>query len=553
MVISDRNKYRYLYNFVIAAILPLSMGIIINPQPLTAQETRVENTVIYVDAQTGNDRNQGTRNTPLQTITQALKIARPNTIISLAPGTYSEASGETFPLIIKNNVTLKGLTGGQGHSVIIKGSGTFLSPTAAAQNVTIAAIKNAGAITGVTVTNPHNRGHGLWIESANPQVSDSSFTRNGNTGLSVNGSSKPIIANNYFFNNGGNGLLIYGTSAPQVKDNLFENTGFAVSIVQNAAPILDNNTFKGNRIGVILEGSSQGILRNNTITNSLEYGLVAIAQSKVDLGVSNKPGNNTFSNNKKLDIQNVTDNVISATGTTFNGQTEGKIDFSKNAISSVSVDEVLASSSDLQRSNFSRLRKNPLPNNISKQTDRAIAVSSSQLPDSNPSVTNPPVTNQETLPPPPPVVNSSSQSTGKEYVFSAPQADEVNNNEVNNINNNVATNISNSNRKPPVSSTIKSSSLSNNINSNNISSLSDVLGTSASSVSSASSAIKYRVLVEASNSGQQARVKSLYPDAFNIVYQGKSMLQVGAFSDRSKAEIASRDLADLGFNSYVLE
>ena len=129
MVISDRNKYRYLYSFIIAAIVPLAVEIAIAPQSLMARETRVENTVIYVDARSGNDSDGGTKNAPLKTITQALKIAEPNTIISLAPGTYSEASGEIFPLIIKNNVTLKGLTGGQGHSVIIKGSGAFISPT----------------------------------------------------------------------------------------------------------------------------------------------------------------------------------------------------------------------------------------------------------------------------------------------------------------------------------------------------------------------------------------------------------------------------------------
>jgi cell division protein FtsN len=67
------------------------------------------------------------------------------------------------------------------------------------------------------------------------------------------------------------------------------------------------------------------------------------------------------------------------------------------------------------------------------------------------------------------------------------------------------------------------------------------------------SEIKYRVVVEAKDRSQQAKIKSLYPQAFSTVYQGKSMLQVGAFSDRSKAEITSRSLADLGLNSHILE
>ncbi len=533
-MIRDRSNYKYFYGMIISAILPLS-AIVINPQPLIAQETRVENAIIYVDSQTGNDNSDGgTRNTPLKTITQALKIAEPNTVISLAPGNYNEATGETFPLIIKSNVTLEGVPGGQGQSVVIEGGGAFISHSAAEQSVTIAAIEDAGVITGVTVTNPNSRGHGLWIESANPAVSNNSFIRNNNTGLSVNGNSKPIITNNYFNSNGGNGLLVYGTSSPQIIDNSFDTTGFGVSIVQNAAPILENNTFEGNRIGIILEGDSQGILRNNTITNSLEYGLVAIAQSKVDLGTPTQSGNNVFRSNKKLDIQNITTNTISATGTEINGYTEGKIDFSNNAVSAISEDTVASNPTTA----ISRLRKNPLPD---AKSDRTTAVTQPQT------ASNPPITEPETLPPPPqvktpqvstPQVNDSAatESAAKEYVFSAPVANEDNTITEESANNTL-----------PVPNATPPSSLGNNADSANVNSLSDLLATSPSS------AIQYRVLVEATNDNQQAKVKSLYPDAFTIKYQGKSMLQVGAYSERTKAETTSRSLADLGLNSHILE
>lgn len=518
----DRSSYRYFYGILVSAILPLSLPII-NPQSLVAQET-IENVIIYVDPQIGNDSSDGgTIDTPLKTITQALKVARPNTTISLVPGNYSEATGETFPLIIKSNVTLEGVPGGQGRSVIIEGGGAFISHSAAEQNVTIAAIKDAGAIRGVTVTNPNGRGHGLWIESAQPTVSDNSFIRNGNTGLSVNGNSQPIITNNYFNSNGGNGLLVYGTSTPQITDNSFDTTGFGVSIVQNGAPILENNTFKGNRIGIILEGDSQGILRNNTITNSLEYGLVAIAESKVDLGTPTQLGNNVFRSNKKLDIQNITPHTISATGTEINGYTEGNIDFSDNAVSALAGDTV--ASNNPTAANFSRLRKNPLPE---AKGDRNAAVTQPQT------TSNPPITEPETLPPPPQIntppvdERAATESTAKEYVFSAPDNETAANNTL------------------PVPNTTSPSSLSNNVDSGNVDSLSDLLATSPSTT-------QYRVLVEATNDNQQDKVKSLYPDAFTIKYQGKSMLQVGAYSERAKAETTSRSLANLGLNSHILE
>jgi parallel beta-helix repeat protein len=514
MNISDRyNLKSYRYLLMIAAMIPSSLIAIIIPQPIIkqviAQEVKLENSIIYVDSQAGNDSNQGTVNAPIKTITQALKVALDNTVISLAPGNYNETTGEIFPLIIKNKVTLKGITGGQGNSVIIEGNGAFISHTAAEQNVTIAATKNAGVITGVTVTNPDGRGHGLWIESANTQVSYSTFSRSGNTGLSVNGNSNPIISNNYFYRNGGNGLVVNDNSQAKITDNLFENTGFGVSLLQNATSVLDKNTFQGNRIGIILEGDSQGILRYNTIVNSLESGLVAIANTQVDLGIANQLGNNSFRNSKKLDIQNITANIISATGTEINGQIEGDVDFSEGAVSTVTIEQNIASNNSSTTANISSLKSNPLPD-----SERAISIS--QTP-----INNREISDQETLPPPPITNNfaqsisqsasqSTSQSTGKEYIFSAPEA--------------------NAENTP-----------------NNVSNLSNLLPTSNPSE------IKYRVVVEAKNNTQQAQIKSLYPQAFSTVYQGKSMLQVGAFSDRSKAEITSRSLADLGLNSHILE
>lgn len=509
------------WNLLLAFIVPLSLGaIFVYPKPSEAQQTSIKQEsqitaqTIYVNPNRGNDNGSGHRATPLKTITQALQVAQPNTTIMLAPGTYSEATGEKFPLIIQNNITLEGRPQSKGHNIIIQGSGSFISPTGAGQNVTIAAIKDAGEITGITVTNPHTRGHGLWIESANPKVTHSTFTRNGNTGVSVNGKSNPLIANNYFYLNLGNGLLVYGTSKPEVIDNEFNKTGFGVSVVRNAAPTLDGNSFSDNRIGLIFEGNSQGILRNNKVTHSTEYGLVAIANSRVDLGNTTEPGNNTFHSNGKFDIQNITSNPIPALGTDIAGKIDGNVDFNgvtyNNAVASRKI--TLRSEQPLNN-NFSRLRQIPLKDSSNPRLNNIGSSSSA-------------VSNEETLPPPPTIANPHD----KELVFSAPTDDnesEIKALPVPDIN-------------PP------SSPLTNPGNNRQIKSLSDLLTTSNLQVS-------YRVLVEIDNSNQESQIKSLYPEAFNTVYQGKSMLQVGAFGDRRKAETASRSLADLGLNSHVLD
>ncbi|GAB4245461.1 MAG: hypothetical protein Kow0049_35470 [Stanieria sp.] len=554
----------YLFSLWLACAFPLPLGNLVFAQSVNSQsQVSSETNIIYVNPQTGNDGAEGSQQSPLKTITQALQKALPNTTIALAPGTYNEETGEKFPLIIKTNVTLRGASGGQGHSVIIEGSGYFISPTAAGQYVTIAAIKKAKEITGVTVINPHSRGHGLWIESANPTVSNSSFIRNGNTGLSINGNSAPIITNNYFHNNSGNGLLVYGTSKPQVKDNTFESTGFAISVVQNAAPVLMGNILSGNRIGVILEGNSQAVLRHNKIENSQEYGLVAIANSQADLGTADQPGNNLFRHNGKLDLQNATKNPLLAVGTEFTGKIEGEIDFRGNTtptaadnrldqqatpstglvLNAISPEQPIASVT-IPTDRTDKLLSSPIPTNLARLSSNETLPSPKPVPvpDSPPPTSN--ASSQTVSTPPLPTSTSANNSvtdsnTKKELVFTASS------------NNQPATSLDHSTSEtnfPPPSSPLT------NLSRNQVSTLSDVFGSKNEQVSSSSPiTTTYRVLVEANNSNQQSQVRSLFPDAFTTLYLGKWMLQVGAFSNKDKAEGALDSLDNLGLKSYLLE
>jgi hypothetical protein len=65
--------------------------------------------------------------------------------------------------------------------------------------------------------------------------------------------------------------------------------------------------------------------------------------------------------------------------------------------------------------------------------------------------------------------------------------------------------------------------------------------------------IRYHVMVEASNRERQARVRSLYPDAFSTFYRGNPMLQVGVFSTKEKAEIVLQSLENLGIKGIIVE
>jgi parallel beta-helix repeat protein len=403
----------------------------------TKQLKQEEKQVFYVNPKTGDDlRGKGTSTSPFKTISQALLLAKANTTIILAPGEYSEETGEVFPLVINQDITIKGNPVSKGHNVIIKGNGSFISPTSAAQNVTIAVVKSGGEITGVTITNPHQRGYGLWLESAKIKVTNNSLRNNGNSGISVNGNTVILISNNYFFNNGGNGLIIYGNSQPEVRDNVFEKTGFGISALENSVSFVANNQLIGNKVGIILEGKAQAILRNNSIENSIENGLITLGEAQADLGTQAEPGENNFSGNRGLDIQNITTNqIIYAFGNQLSGSYQGKIDFGAKIL-------------PLKVSP-------PVPS-----PDRSLEVNESE--------------GGIAIPVPPPI------------------------NSVNQTNN-------------------------------------------------------YRVLVEVNNPQEEIEVRRLYPEAFSVVFEGKSALQIGVFTTRENAENALEKLNPAGVDGKIVE
>jgi len=246
----------------------------------TGIETKSERNQLFVNPATGNDSTgDGSSTAPLKTITQALRVAQPDTVIQLAPGTYSTETGEFFPLHLKPGVTILGDRPTKGKDIIIRGGGYYLSPTFARQNITILGA-NKAAIAGVTLTNPHPRGYGLWIESSSVTVTDNTFTGSTHDGISVTGNSGGAIAGNYFVQNGANGITIYGISGPEVRDNHFENTGFGINIAESAAPVLIGNRITGNKDGILVQAHALPVLRNNTIVGNSRYGLVAIGQSQ---------------------------------------------------------------------------------------------------------------------------------------------------------------------------------------------------------------------------------------------------------------------------------
>ncbi len=112
---------------------------------------------LYVDAVNGHDSSEGASPaTPLQTITKAIAIAAADTCvttISVRPGTYDEANGETFPLQVPANVTLVGDETNKGAAV---GNPTFINGAGPATSLLTATLypRSGATIAGFEITAP---------------------------------------------------------------------------------------------------------------------------------------------------------------------------------------------------------------------------------------------------------------------------------------------------------------------------------------------------------------------------------------------------------------
>lgn len=550
------------------------------PQQITqipvSSGTKTQGNVLFVNPAVENATiGNGSVAAPFKTITQALEVAEPSSVITLSPGTYSTASGEKFPLRLKAGVSIQGDRRTKGSKIIINGGGTFLSPTFARQNIAILGA-NQASLSGVTVTNSNPRGYGLWIESSNLLVSDNTFTGNDHDGISITGNSQPIIRNNYFHQNGANGMTIYGISRPEVRENVFEKTGFGINIAQKAAPILVRNRISQNRSGIVTQAQSKPILRGNVIEGNTEDGLVAIAISQPNLGTKTQPGGNIFRQNGRFDINgSASKQVISAFGNQLaSDRSSGNIDLAGtvNLVASEAIPQLAQNPQVVSSNNEDKIPVfQPNPGQLPQSQDiapiiipvpppestqepklsRSPQLNLIQLNSSKPSqmatdtgntkaspasgsdtaieIPIPLSSSQQLIPPPPQRGGTVSQNLP--VLQSAQIIDELlpvpsGNIPIGNSRNQQKVSVPNleirASGSPPLPPTRATS-----------------LG------------LRYRIVVEAATQSRQAFVRSLVPGAFRTFSNGQMLMQVGAFSDRAKADEMLQMVTDKGLRATL--
>lgn len=286
-------------------------------EPTLLAQTPLSATVLYVNPASGTDASgSGTEVTPYRTIAYALRQAMPGTYVQLARGSYTQASGEIFPLVIPPGVVLRGEEAEKGQTVAIIGGGNLISPTFARQNVTLQAGKDA-EIRGVAVTNPNTRGTGIWVESVNPKIENCTFNRNNREGIFIMGTGNPVVSGSVFTQNGGNGISVANHATGEINGNVFQNTGFGLAIGGNAAPKVSGNRIIENTDGLYINDAARPILRNNVIENNKRDGIVATINAQPDLGTASNDGNNTVRNNRQYDLNNTTNSMLYSVGNTI--------------------------------------------------------------------------------------------------------------------------------------------------------------------------------------------------------------------------------------------
>ncbi|MEO0842473.1 MAG: S-layer homology domain-containing protein [Cyanobacteria bacterium J06643_5] len=284
-------------------------------------------TTVYVNPVTGRDSNNGSRLSPFKSLTHTLNNIRTPAIIHLASGTYDAANGEVFPLIIPSGVWLVGNEATKGQGIVIEGSNDYQTKSFGLQNITLILADDA-QLMGVTVTNPVNKGTGVWIESTSPTVANNTFIKCRREGIFISGNAKPAILDNVFIQNASAGLVMARNSKGEILRNVMQRNSIGIAISDFSAPLVANNKLSENRIAMALSREARPILRYNLIADNSSGGLLLNGSSTPDFGNSQDPAGNIFRDNNEYDVQNTTSVKLVSAGNLLNpALTQGLIDF----------------------------------------------------------------------------------------------------------------------------------------------------------------------------------------------------------------------------------
>ncbi|MEA5463239.1 S-layer homology domain-containing protein [Leptothoe sp. PORK10 BA2] len=264
--------------------------------------------VLYVNR--ASAQGTGTRQSPFNTLTQALGRASAGTTIQLEAGTYGQ--GESFPLTLASGVTVVGI-----GNVTISGGGALATEDFGLQSVTLQ-LADGAQLRNVTVTNPQAQGIGVWLDQGSALLTRCQVKNCGRDGVFVTGDALPVLLANEFSGNQASGLFMVRRSKGEVRQNRFTQTGYGIAISDQSAPLLIDNQVLENRAGIVLSRSAKPVLRQNRILRNQTMGLWVQDTAQPDVGQSQDLGGNEFKDNGQWDLCNESRQAITTAGNDIN-------------------------------------------------------------------------------------------------------------------------------------------------------------------------------------------------------------------------------------------
>lgn len=196
-------------------------------------------------------------------LSEALAASMPGTQILVAPGHY-QAPLETFPLHIPSGVTVQGAG---DDPVAIWGHGPYASEDFGEQQITLY-LESEAVLAGVTITNPHPQGTGIWVDQGRSRIQDCLICQCGREGIFITGRAQPQIYGNHFDRNGKGGIFAVRQTKGEWRGNRFTATGNAMALSDQAAPLIRENHISGNRLGLMISRQARPVLRRNAWWNN---------------------------------------------------------------------------------------------------------------------------------------------------------------------------------------------------------------------------------------------------------------------------------------------
>ncbi len=230
-------------------------------------------TSIYVNVATGSDTTgDGSSTSPYKTIGKgdAAAYLAGGGIVYVAPGTYSMASGEVFPIVMQQDVMIVGTSGGLGAVVDAAGSGESAFYCESGTSLT--------GLESITITggDTDERGGGIRVLNTTgdnrPRIRWCRFTENHATdsggGISVENAKATIAGCEFEGNSGGyagGGVAVIGSaSVASISECTFNGdssltSGGAVQIYQSTVGV-DHCTFTGTHGGSSWQGGAIAVM-----------------------------------------------------------------------------------------------------------------------------------------------------------------------------------------------------------------------------------------------------------------------------------------------------